>query len=540
MPPIPVFSYRIHLVLDPLMEAYHQWRITRKISLILRIRNFMSAAETSSFYGAWQLIVPRAYVDVIIPVHNASQTIVETVQSAMNQTIPQHLSLTCPDVLDVAVCCHDDGSTDESWHLLCKLKQGFGKGRMENNGEGKQIHTKLLVSTSEGGIARGAGYARNRAATLRSINGNNDITADSYFLCLLDSDDIMHETRVAEQVCAMLALDKQDRDKTIMGCTFDRDPPGSTWHYAQWANGLTDERLMLERYREVTVLQPTWFMTKSRFQSLGGYVEAPHPSQVGDDWSFTGNTLAPDGIFRVVHETYDTPHSLRLAEDLRLFHSHLISNGLLRLHRTERPLVTYRHRAGTSQSSKTPRKLLLQLRVLAFEKAVLCGDPLWSGRFVVWGAGRDGKDFVKALSEGARKRVACFVDVDERKIESGHYVNRELDIRIPIFHFSWLAQNYEEVDHEAVFGRIHKKRNMEDGGLVEEESSKKRKSHVDNDSMSLPKKRSRSKSPAGLDLTLLSKLPVVVCVAMYRTNGALEANVESVGRTEGKDLWHFS
>jgi len=54
------------------------------------------------------------------------------------------------------------------------------------------------------------------------------------------------------------------------------------------------------------------------------------------------------------------------------------------------------------------------------------------------------------------------------------------------------------------------------------------------------KKRSRSEVPAELDVSLLPKLPVVVCVAMYRTNGALEANVKSVKRTEGHDLWHFS
>lgn len=43
-----------------------------------------------------------------------------------------------------------------------------------------------------------------------------------------------------------------------------------------------------------------------------------------------------------------------------------------------------------------------------------------------------------------------------------------------------------------------------------------------------------------LDLTLLPMLPVVVCVSMYRTNGALEQNVSKIGRVEGEDLWHFS
>lgn len=248
-------------------------------------------------------------------------------------------------------------------------------------------------------------------------------------------------------------------------------------------------------------------------------------------------------VLSVIHKTYDTPQSLRLAEDLRFFHSHLMANGLLRLHRTEQPLVTYRHVAGMSQSSQTPRKLLVQLRVLAFERAVLCNDPVWSGCFVVWGAGRDGKDFVKALSEPVRQRVACFVDVDEKKIDSGYYINRELDINIPIVHFSWLTKDRTEADGEVVFGRVEKGRNGKHGGSTEkqEPSGKKRQHQSETESPQQPKqKRSRSKAPKGLDLASLPKQPVVVCVALYRTGGALEANVKSVGRTEGKDLWHFS
>ena len=462
----------------------------------------------------------------------------DTIQSVMRQKVPQHLLSACPNVLDVAICCHDDGSTDDSLRLLQQLQKEY----MNHDNGKEQIQIKLLISTSNNGVARGAGYARNRAASLRS--GEHVDENDPYFLCLLDSDDIMHETRVAEQVSAMLALDQKERNRTIMGCNFDRDPPGSTWHYANWANGLTDERLMLERFREVTVLQPTWIMTRSRFRTLGGYVEAPHPKEIGNDWSIqTDGTLSctnEDGIIRIIHEGYDTPQTLRLAEDLRLFHSHLLADGLLRLHRTEQPLVTYRHRAGTSQSSETPRKLLLHLRVLAFELAVLRSDPLWSGSFVIWGAGRDGKDFVKALSKNVRKRVACFVDVDEKKIEAGYYDYKDMDIRIPIVHFSWLSTNREQADGEVLFGRIDKTRNGKQVGKIDGDSSKKRKDTTDEKSSASFKKKTKAKVPKGLDLSLLPKLPFVVCVAMYRTNGALEANVKSVGRTEGKDMWHFS
>ncbi|GMH50520.1 hypothetical protein TrRE_jg12221 [Triparma retinervis] len=71
------------------------------------------------------------------------------------------------------------------------------------------------------------------------------------------------------------------------------------------------------------------------------------------------------------------------------------------------------------------------------------------------------------------------VDVDEKKIKAGFYFNRSLNCKIPIAHFTALT------------------------------------------------------SPPH------SSLPVVCCVAMYRTGGKLEENVESVGREEGVDLWHF-
>ena len=55
------------------------------------------------------------------------------------------------------------------------------------------------------------------------------------------------------------------------------------------------------------------------------------------------------------------------------------------------------------------------------------------------------------------------------------------------------------------------------------------------------KKKRRLYSP-GLKMIIpsLATLPVVVCVAMYRTHGILEKNVKSIGRIEGKNLWHFS
>ena len=65
----------------------------------------------------------------------------------------------------------------------------------------------------------------------------------------------------------------------------------------------------------------------------------------------------------------------------------------------------------------------------AIERAVLCRWP----RFTIWGAGRDGRDFFKALSAVARAKVAAFCDVDAAKIGT---VYQYFDNRVPIVH--WL------------------------------------------------------------------------------------------------------
>ena len=563
-------------------------------------------------------------VSIIIPVHNAETTIQECVDSAMQQTIPKNLVTPFQKFeLEIHVCCYNDGSTDNSWDLLCQLQQQYTTiNRNETPSSGKTtdqdenchpIPSKLLISQSPSRVGRGAGYARNRAVEMTDQHYQHQLDHicryNERFLCWLDSDDFMHEHRVAEQVCGLMALPKNARSRTLMGCKMKRDPPDSTWHYTQWANGLTNDRLQLERFREVTVLQPTWMMSRPRFECLGGYIEAPAPTDEAvqkqptqtQDKALNGTEHvhaaekprydAPTipksedrkNVIRLIHPLFDNPQTLRLAEDLRFFHAHIAANGLLRLHQPstdpDLPLVTYRHRANQSQSYQTSRKLLLHLRALAFETAILNitkkekdlaaenSDTIvrWEahgGKFVVWGAGRDGKDFVKALSEKARQRVFCLVDVDMKKIQQGFYVNRELGLKIPIVHFSLLAadlkirqQLLDELQNENQsdgFGRIDKSKSVESkpgqgiiGAREQEDQHRQLKRPKLEHKPSIVSKTEQV-IPATLqvtnsvDLSLLPLLPVVVCVAMYRTNGALERNVGMVGRTEGKTLWHFS
>jgi hypothetical protein len=288
-----------------------------------------AAASTSTAAGTSAgAAAVKVEVDVIVPVHNSASTVREAVLSALRQrrrrrrplttttpptatTTPtngdprqtgtesfQHQELEHQQLeIVVHVCCHDDGSTDDSWEVLQQLWEehqvpvvssdpanadaahpsSTAPSPASNDGDCWEAH--LHVSKSHDGVSRGAGHARNRAVELRPSlwptrpGGTDDGSVGAVeagrplhqFLCMLDSDDVMDGCRVGEQVAhMMLSLAPRERRRCLLGCNFVRLPEGSTAHYAEWANGLTDERLGLERFREVTVLQPTWVRTHCR------------------------------------------------------------------------------------------------------------------------------------------------------------------------------------------------------------------------------------------------------------------------------------
>ena len=111
------------------------------------------------------------------------------------------------------------------------------------------------------------------------------------------------------------------------------------------------------------------------------------------------------------------------------------------LHRVDEPLVLYRYHAAAA-SHAIPRRTLHLHRVRAIEEQVLRRWPSFS----IWGAGRDGREFFKALRPETspphlpaspcilthlpcispisrkalrpetRSRVAAFCDVDPSKV----------------------------------------------------------------------------------------------------------------------------
>lgn len=175
----------------------------------------------------------------------------------------------------------------------------------------------------------------------------------------------------------------------------------------------------------------------------------------------------------------DAPHN---AEDLQFFYAHLRIGGAL--YRLDQALLMYRHTEGGACATRgVPASLIWAIRVRELERVL--AEPPWREGFTVWNAGKEGHKLYRALSPEARRKVRSFADVDERKIRVG-----------------WL--HFEEGG---------------DGG-----------------------------APASLPVVHFSsaKPPLLLCVkalglaGVAGQPGSFEANLESLGLTEGRDYLHFS
>eukprot|EP00033_Pygsuia_biforma_P003599 GCRY01003941.1.p1 GENE.GCRY01003941.1~~GCRY01003941.1.p1 ORF type:complete len:427 (-),score=37.01 GCRY01003941.1:357-1445(-) len=269
---------------------------------------------------------------------------------------------------------YNDRSSDETGKLLLKWQKIF-------SGTPNMVMIVMTNEQANGGV----GYARNEA--IKQSRGK--------WLCFLDADDIMRPSRISKQ----LEIAQKD-PKLLVGSNHSRIPAGSTPLYTKWLNSLTPETLMSDRFREVTLLQPTWFLSREQFDFVGGY-------------------------------------SVELAEDLRFFYQHLEAGGTLA--KVDEDLLVYRF-VPTSMCSQIHRKLLLSIRVKAFEREILEGQlPGGSSRdwstFTIWSYGRDGKAFFKALAPQFHSRVAAFCDVDEKKVGRVH-IQPANKRKIPVIHYS--------------------------------------------------------------------------------------------------------
>lgn len=330
----------------------------------------------------------------------------------------------------------------------------------------------IITSPADVGakVPCGPGFGRNRATEASS----------GAWLCTADADDEFAPDRIERQVAAARAAGAPGGVPVIAGGRFTRTPEGSTPAYTRWANSLSKEDILHQQWRECTMVHPTWFSHRSVYDRIGGYDEKPAAffdggrvisveeyaaGRIGaTDGGYVPAGAAPPGVSltEVAAEgaSGDAASSAASAgaaafsgsgggtgvmlprhppilsslperltpeeraggrvfaafpEDLLFFHRHLAGGGTL-VQDISAPVICYRYSAS-SQSFKIPRQFLLRLRVALWEERVLARDPAW-GRFIIWGAGRDGKAFYNALSPAGKAGVACFAEVDADKV--GH------------------------------------------------------------------------------------------------------------------------
>ena len=308
--------------------------------------------------AALEELTTVAGVTCVVPAFNAARTVDACLASLLAQRTD----------LELEVIVVDDGSSDDTSTKARQWQARFAR---------LQRSLRVLTLPSNGGAAR----ARNA--------GIEQATYDWILTC--DADDTSRPQRVA--ALRRAAETTSDAKNTLFGSRFSRHPPDATERYATWANSLSSERLFLERFRECTLVQPTWFFHR-------------------DLWDKAGR--------------YDA--DAETCDDLRFFLRHVGRGGLL--HRVEEDLVVYTLSDGLS--AMTHRKALVRCRVAAFSTQILDGD--WKGRKIhVWGAGRDGRCFLNELAAlGRVNAVEALYDVDSAKI--GTYHNGATGLSMPVRH----------------------------------------------------------------------------------------------------------
>ena len=310
----------------------------------------------------------RARISVILPIHNGEKWMDGCMNALLAQTIlqadatsavasasttsssaePQAAGSSPLPLLEVSA--YDDGSSDATWPMLLQWAP-------------KLRAAGLLVALGRSGrsFGGGCGFAKNRAVE----------QSTGEWLCFQDVDDLSLPARLHAQLAAASEPGNGD---CLVGSRVVREPEGSTARYVAWANGMSAEELELHRFRECTLLMPTWFISRAAFERTGPFREEK-------------------------------------CEDMLFLQAHVARGGTL--HRVDQVLVNYRYHAEAATHA-IPRATILRHRAEAIDRAVLTRWP----SFTIWGAGRDGRDFFKALSTDSRRKVAAFCDVDAKK--GGH------------------------------------------------------------------------------------------------------------------------
>jgi glycosyltransferase involved in cell wall biosynthesis len=305
-------------------------------------------------------------VSIIMPVHNAAPYLDESLESVCNQTYRP-----------LQIIIFDDCSSDNSWEKLCQWSSRLIESAVNP-----------ILAQSEFPSAKGPGFARNQCVYLSEGN----------YLCHLDADDVMS----AERVQIEYDIARREGEFCLVGSNFSRIPLDSTPYYTGWLNGMNAEDIMLQQFRECTLICPSWFMHRSIYNRIA-------EMRGGRAYVESSETLS------------------RIPEDLFFFMDHLLLGGTLA--KSSLPLVQYRY-SPNSWSLGTKSIDMQKVRISYLQQRILDN---WAN-FSIWGYGRDGKKFLALLSDENAKKVTCFCDIDPKKIGRDYFSSRTRH-HIPIIHF---------------------------------------------------------------------------------------------------------
>ncbi|EDQ91079.1 uncharacterized protein MONBRDRAFT_23994 [Monosiga brevicollis MX1] len=273
-------------------------------------------------------------------------------------------------------------------------------------------------------------------------------------LCFLDSDDVMKPERVRVQLAASLRF-----PNAMIGSRVERVPADSTSRYTHWINGVTQRELVTHRFRDVSLIAPTWFMPRRVFASTGGFSPelaedllllhahiTAFAHQHGHDgaqaWSIARRAFRPldhstSALSVVGHTDADprdrsTTAEARISAGMPTAEQLVLPTSEVALYRCPEVLMMYRFREA-SGSFRVSRAYLREMRTALLVDQVL---TKWPDRFGIWSAGKNGRQFFQALPAHLQARVRAFYDVDAKKLgkEYRHHdpVTRHVLRSIPI------------------------------------------------------------------------------------------------------------
>ena len=228
---------------------------------------------------------PLPVVSVIVPAHNALRALPNG-KTWLDECLASVAAQTYRGPLELSI--YDDGSTDGTGAAIRAWAEKL-------RARGIRVVASGSRWSDATACAGGTGFARNCAVA----------QSTGQYLCFVDVDDALFPTRVERQLAVA-----QRAPNAIVGGGFVRSPAGSTAHYSNWANTISPRDIVLQQFRECTVLMPTWFLHRSVFDAVGGFPEVPAGS--AEDLRFFLAHLRNGGEFLLFTVTFyaNLAHSL--------------------------------------------------------------------------------------------------------------------------------------------------------------------------------------------------------------------------------------